>query len=308
MRSLVVLMIVVASHGRVLAQGAEDDAAKADKLFEEGQKLKQAGKTAEACQKYEESLRLNKNAVGTLLNVALCDEEAGKTASALKYFTQARDLAREHNLAEHKKAAEEHIAKNQPLVPHLAIAIADPAPDTKLVIDADAYPLDQAGDILIDPGTHRINVSAPGRVAYETTVTIEIGKPKAIAVPKLGYPVVYKKTRRTIGRIATLTGAGLITTGVVLGIVARQLYHKQIDNGNCTDDSPPMCNADGYAGTNTARTYGNVGTVVGGVGVVAFGVGAYLWFFGPKEQPERGVAVVPTLDNQSAGLTAIGHF
>src|SRR5678815_1809900 len=100
MRSLVAVTIVVASYGVAAAQKAEDDPTKADKLFEEGQKLKQEGKTTEACTKYEESLRFNHNAVGTLLNVALCAEEAGKVATALKYFTQARDLAREHNLAE----------------------------------------------------------------------------------------------------------------------------------------------------------------------------------------------------------------
>src|SRR5215475_8886969 len=106
MRSLVALAIVMASYGPVMAQAGEEDAGKADKIFQEAQKLKQDGKSAEACRKYDESLHYNHNAVGTLLNVALCNEEAGKVATALRYFTQARDLAREHNLAEHRKAAD----------------------------------------------------------------------------------------------------------------------------------------------------------------------------------------------------------
>ena len=193
MRSLVVL-IVMASSGAALAQSGEEDAAKAEKIFEEAQKLKQDGKTADACKKYEESLRYNHAAVGTLLNVALCAEEGGKVATALKYFTQARDLARENNLAEHRKAAEEHVAKLQPIVPHLGISFAEIAKDMKVVIDEDAVPIEKAGDIGLDPGSHHITVSAPGRVAYEATVTVEPNKPAQITVPSLGYPVWSRST------------------------------------------------------------------------------------------------------------------
>src|SRR5262245_29703780 len=147
MRSLVLLTIVMATHGVALAQSGEEDPDKAEKIFEEAQKLKQDGKTADACKKYEESLKYNHAAVGTLLNVALCAEEGGRFASALKYFTQARDLARENNLAEHRKAAEERLAKLQSMVPHLGISFAEIAKDMKVVIDEDAIPVEKAGDI-----------------------------------------------------------------------------------------------------------------------------------------------------------------
>src|SRR5262245_54887728 len=124
MRSLVVLAIVLASYG---VAKAEEDPSKADALFEEAQKLKEAGKTAEACKKYDEALSYNHNAVGTLLNVGLCNENAGKYASAVKYYTQARDLARENNLAEHRKAAEDRLNAVSPLVSRLAVAFAEEA-------------------------------------------------------------------------------------------------------------------------------------------------------------------------------------
>jgi len=43
---------------------------------------------------------------------------------------------------------------------------------------------------------------------------------------------------------------------------------------------------------------------------VIAGVGAYLWFFGPSASAtgEHNVAIVPTLDPTTAGLTAIGRF
>jgi tetratricopeptide (TPR) repeat protein len=61
---------------------AAEPQSKADELFERAQKAKQAGHNDEACKLYDQALRYNPNAVGTLLNVAKCDEDAGKVATA----------------------------------------------------------------------------------------------------------------------------------------------------------------------------------------------------------------------------------
>jgi hypothetical protein len=314
MRLMAVLTIVLASYGLARAQGStQADPAKADAAFEEAQKLKEAGKVTEACGKYREALQFNTSAVGTMLNVALCDEQDNQVASALNLFTQARDLAREHNMNEHRSAAEEHIAKLEPLVPHLAVAFAELLPETKLVIDDKVYPTDNASDIRVDPGTRHITVSAPGRLGYETNVDVKASEHKAIAIPKLKPPVTVKKARKTVGMIVTFSGVALIGTGVVLGYVAKGDYNDQFAGAmpNCTKADPkPQCNPDGYQKTGNARTLGNVGTVVGITGGVALGLGAYLWFFAPKEQSEtpHAVSVIPTVSPDGAGFAAIGHF
>jgi hypothetical protein len=301
-----VLAVVMVTRGLA---AAEEDPSKADAIFEEAQQLKAAGKTAEACEMYDKALSYNHNAVGTLLNVALCNEEAGKYATAVKHYTQARDLAREHNLAEHRKAAEEKLAVVAPLVARIAIAFAEPVPNMKLVIDEAIIPVDKVEDIILDPGSHHIVVTAPGRVPYETTIEVEKSKAKAIAVPKLGYPVTVKRGRRTVGIILAASGAAMIGTGIGLGLFARSKYNGQVGPGkNCTDEDPPRCNAEGYRVTNDARTFGTFGAIIGIAGVAVAGVGTYLWLFGPKATTERNVAIVPTLDPQSAGLTAVGRF
>jgi hypothetical protein len=307
MRSLVVVSIVVGAYGVALA---EDDPQKADKLFEEAQKLRGAGKTAEACAKYDEALSFNHNAVGTLLNVALCNEEAGKYATAVRYYTQARDLAREHNLAEHRKAAEEKIVINAPLVSHLAIAFAEKPDGVKLVIDDNIVPIEQSEDIVIDPGKHHVVVTAPGRVPYDTTVEVAKSSAKAVAVPKLDYPVTVKKGgRRTVGLILTASGAAMIGTGIGLGLYARSMYNGEVGVGKrCTPEDPPRCDSEGYRITNDARTFGTFGTWIGFGGVAVAGVGAYLWLFAPKPMAERNIAIVPSLAPESAGITASGRF
>src|SRR5262249_46242809 len=150
------------------------------------------------------------------------------------------------------KAAEDHIAKNQPLVPHIAIAIADPAPGTKLVIDDDSYPIDQVNNVPIDPGPHHIVVSAPGRVSYETTVTMEQSKPAAIAVPKLAYPVTVKRGRQTLGMVFTFVGAGVFLSAEGLAFYARYHYRDQIDMGHCSNEPTPKCDAYGSRETDRA--------------------------------------------------------
>jgi hypothetical protein len=311
MRSLVVLTIVLS--GSRLA--AADDVAKADALFEEAQQLKAQGKATDACKKYDEALLHNRNAVGTLLNVGLCNEEAGKYASAVKHYTQARDLAREHNLSEHRQAAEERLAATTPLVARLAIAFAEKPDNMKLLIDEEVVPLDKSDDIVVDPGKHHIVVTAPGRVPYDSYIEVDKSSAKAIAIPKLGYPVTVKKSRRTVGKILTFSGAGLAVTGVVLGAYARSKYNGQVGDplmgANCNEATEPLeCNAEGYRITNDARTFGTFGSIIGVSGVAILGVGVYLWFFGPSAPAERDVAIVPTIDptGSSATLSAFGRF
>lgn len=307
------LTLLIASIG--VARADENaDHEKADKIFEQAQQLKQAGKTAEACAKYDEALRYNRNAVGTLLNVALCHEEANRVASALNYFTQARDLAREHSLNEHRAAAEEHIAKIEPLVPHLSIAFAEILTATKLVIDDKVYPITGADDIRVDPGTRHVVVTAPGRLPYETTVSIKAQEKKTVDIPKLKPPVTVSRARRTIGKIVTFSGVALVGTGIGLGFAADRRYQGELDNGNCKvvmGSSAPQCNPDGYKTTSNALTLGTTGTVVGIVGGVAVAVGAYLWFFAPKEptnQEHASVTLAPTVSGDGAGVAAVGRF
>jgi tetratricopeptide (TPR) repeat protein len=320
MRSPLIIGCVVVAAVRIVHAGPNDaktdNAAKAELMFEEGQKLKAENKLQEACAKFDEALALNPNAVGTILNVALCDEQAGKVASAAKLFAEARDRAREQNLDEHRKAAEDHYNKLEPRLPHLAIAFAEaPTAETKLVIDDQIVPISTASDIPIDPGSRKIVVTAPGRVAYETKIDIVEKEHKAVAIPKLGHPVTVKRTRTTVGKLLTFGGAGLIATGVVIGLAARSSYNQPFNNdpsnkvycAKATAGMSAMCSGEGYAQTRDARTLGNVGTAVSIVGVAAAGVGMYLWLFAPSETSEK-LAIVPTIGPDQTGIAAIGRF
>jgi hypothetical protein len=302
MRSLAIL-VGLASLVRL---AHADDASDAETLFNEGQQAKEAGKTALACEKFEASLAKNPNAVGTILNVALCFEQEGRIASAYKLFSEAEARAHEGNFAEHEKAAHEHKSKLGVDVPHVAIAFEEPARDMKLVVDDKIVDVNAASDVEIDPGPRTIVVSAPGRVTYKTTVTIAKGEHKTVPIPKLGFPV--SGGRAGVGKVLTFSGAGLVAVGIGVGLYARHKYNDQFPT-HCSDPDAdrPTCDQTGYANTQNARTLGWVGTGVGIAGLASVGIGAFLWFTAPKAETAH-LAIVPTVTPEVAGLTAIGSF
>lgn len=295
---------------------------KADQLFAEGKALLDSN-LVEACAKFDESLRYNAAAIGTVLNVALCDEKLGKIASAVARFTQVRESAKEQGLPQHLSAAEAHLATLAPLVPHLTIKLTETLPGTSILLDDQVVAPGGLADIAVDPGERVVVVNAPSRLPYRTKVLIAKSEHKDVVVPVLAKSVVITSSRYRIGQITTLVGAVAAGTGIGLGLYARHLYHDQFHNdhpgigddkipSSCTDDDQgKRCTADGLTQTHRARTLGNVGTIVGAAGVAAAGVGVFLWLRAPhstRAPDENQVTLVPAVGPDGVGLAAVGRF
>jgi hypothetical protein len=290
---------------------AETDIKAADELFAKGLALRETN-LEQSCSYFEQSLAKNPQAIGTLMNVALCDEKLGKIASAVEGFAEARDRAKEGNLPEYATEAEAHIAALAPDVPKVTIKFLGERPaGTRVligerVIGPERY--EGGKQVNVDPGELVIVVSAPGRLAFETKMLINKKEQKAIEVPELEKGITVKSSRRTVGIITTATGGAALITGAILGLVANNIYDKNHDK--CTIvDGADVCDPEQQSETERARTIGNVGTVVGALGLAAAGVGIYLWLSAPDESTEqRRVTIVPDITSDSAGLTAIGRF
>jgi hypothetical protein len=310
MRSLGILLVL----GTAMPAHADEDHARADALFAEAQALKSEGNKLAACARFDDALRYNPHAVGTLLNVGLCNEEAGKLATASKHYRLARDLAREHSLTEHRDAAAERLDQIEPRVPHLTITFVAQAPGAKLVIDDVVIPIESAGDIRVDPGSRHVVVTAPGRVPYSVDVDLAVEERKTVEIPELGLPVTVSQSRRTVGKVLTFAGGGLVATSIVIGLIARSRYLEPFDTGKCTDrDRPsdeggPSCSEEGLTQINKAMNLGNAGTAVAVVGGAALAAGVILWVTAPKERANRDLSFVPTLNRDMAGIAAVGRF
>ena len=308
--------VVVALLGIVGHALADTDIEQADKLFAEGLALRETN-LQQSCDKFSQSLKLNPQAIGTLMNVALCDEKLGRIASAVDRFSEARDRAKEGNLPEYLTEAQSHIDKLTPDLPFVIIKLAVP-PDTttRILINDRVLANDrvQKGDKLpVDPGELHIVVSAKDRLPYEGTVLINKKETKTIDVPELKKGVTtVKSSRRTIGIITTAAGGAILATAVVIGLVANSRYDKQFqgnDPGRCMGD-PIICDPDHHTKAENARTLATIGTYVGGVVISAVAVGAVVWFTAPKDKDlkERKLSVLPSVTPESAGITAFGRF
>lgn len=307
-RWLVALALALAIARPASADPPDPKLERADELFAEAKAL-EATNLPEACNKFAQSLRYNPAAIGTLLNVALCDEKLGRIASAVGKFIEARDRSREQGLPEHLRAAEDHLAALQPRVPHLAIRLTEQLSDTKVLVDDRVIDPDTLGDIPLDPGPHTVTVSAPDRLPHRAPFTIDPAEHKAIVIPALARAVIVINSRRRIGQIATITGGAVFGTSIGLALWGRHLYRQQFDLGRCTSlpTGVASCNTAGQTQTDKARTFGNVATVVGGIGLAAAAAGAVIWYLAPRGfQDAPRVALDVTVDR--VGVVAVGRF
>lgn len=286
-----------------------DDVVKADALFEEGLALRPT-RLREACAKFDAALRHNPQAIGILMNVALCDEQLGRIASAMARFAEARDRARELAQPQILAEANARLAALAPQLPRLTIALAEPRPAGVVVlVDRRVVPLDQLRELPVDPGTRDIVVSAPGRVSYHSELQIAPAEQRALDIPALARSVDAGTARRRAGQLTVLAGGAATVTGITLGVVAWRKYRNQFGapDSPCSDTGGVVsCDERGQVATSSARTLGNVGTVVGALGVVALGVGGYLWWRAPRS--DRELRVVPVASPDAAGVLAVGRF
>ena len=294
-------LALVLAAGRPAA--AEDAVSKADALFAEGVKLRDSNPGL-ACAKFGESLRLNPQAIGVLLNVAMCDEKQGRIASAVRRYKETRERAVEMSFPEYQKSADAKLEALAPEVPLLTIRFEQPpVPQTKVVIDDQVVPLTALEQVQLDPGERVVVVSAPGRIAFQRRIVIARRERRVLAVPALQRPT----SRRTIGMITVASGGAAVATGVIVGLIANHRYDDQ--TSSCQPGDPPVCGQQAYEAIQSARQLGNIGTLVGGAGVAAMVVGGYMWLLAPKPYAERrGVSVVPRVAPDGGGLAVFGRF
>jgi hypothetical protein len=263
-------------------------------MFREGRELMEANKVSEACGKFAESYRLDR-ALGTLINLALCHEKEGKTASAWAEFNEAAaDAAAEHD--DREAFARKHIAALAPELPRLSLTVAPAASAlSSLEIKLDGHVVGKAAwssSLPIDPGDHELRASADGKRPYLTNFSVKKGAgttsvavpafddaPKAVNLtPAPPEPPPPASTQRTIGYIATGAGAIGLLAGAAFGLTA--ISAKGDRDARC--DANNLCDQEGLDKDKDARNAATVSTI----GFIAGGVltagGLFLIFTSPK--------------------------
>ena len=188
-RSLIAFLLACGTCLASTAASADptpQDKALAQSLFREGRTLLVAGKTAEACSKLVESDKLDPE-LGTHLNVAICHETLGKTASAWVEFGEVADRAERTRDTDRLRFARQHA---QDLDKKLSrVRVSTPNAPADLVVEIDGATIGRAAldsAIPLDPGSHELRASAHGKTAAVQRFDVPAGPSTIdVAVPPL---------------------------------------------------------------------------------------------------------------------------
>jgi hypothetical protein len=169
------------------AQTPPTDQALAQTLFDRGRELLAPKTCAEACLMFGESARLDPS-VGTELNLGLCYESQGKTASAWAAYRAAGARARRDGRKDREQAARDRATALEPKLARFSIAPSPGSEVPGLEVRLDGTVLGRATwDIAapIDPGSHVVEARAPGYRTWTTPFDIDAAASRSIVVPAL---------------------------------------------------------------------------------------------------------------------------
>jgi hypothetical protein len=274
---------------------AQNDAQIAQSLFDEGRALMEEKRFAEACPKFAESQRLDPGG-GTLLNLAVCHEAEGKTATAWLEFREALGIAGRDQRKDRIELATAHIDALAPRLVKVIVVVPDKlrarAPD--VMLDLSRLPPAAWGTpVPIDPGEHHLAVLLGGEMTWgRSFVAAEEGRTYTLDVGAAGAPVdppPLEERRSTAFWILVGTGGVLLATSAITGIAA--LSANAYVKDNCSDARDFCTVPDAGDAATRARTLAwvSTGTMIG---AAAAGVTA---FFLPRTR----VAVAPRPDGAS---------
>jgi hypothetical protein len=282
--------ILVAASSVARAQPT-DAAAQAELLFEQGKSLLQSGDAAQACPKFAESMSVQPG-IGTALWLGDCYERLGKTASAWLSFREAEGLARTRSDEPRQRIAGERIRALTPKLSTLLIVVEAPAPG--IAIARDGLPVGSGSlgsELPVDPGTHTVEATAPGRVPWKAKVQVPPNAGHArIRVPALA--VTSSAEARADEAHAAAPSAqpkialGVAAAGVValgfatfFGLRAKSAFDASNADGHCLDDG---CDAAGLSLRDDAYGRATASTVAFTIGALALAAGAVLWLTAPS--------------------------
>jgi hypothetical protein len=261
------------------------------------------------------------------MNLALCHEKQGKTASAWAEYIQAAQLAARAGQADREQVARQSAAALDAVLPHIILK-----PDTidSITVKLDGQVLGAAvlgTSIPIDPGPHEIIASAAGHIPFTQTVTIPAGHgEQTVAIPKLALgadtppaavapvPPVTPAPPPSSG--PPILGYSLIGGGVVLGITgaifgALALSDKSSASGQCNAQN--QCTQSGLNDVSAMKTAEATSTLTIGAGILAAGAGLFFVLrhgHGESSAPpaQASVRVDPLTGPHTGGLSLSGTF
>jgi hypothetical protein len=306
--ALVLWILVVAAPA--LAQEKS-----ADQLFREGRDAAKKGDHASACRLFGQSYTLDP-AVGTLLNIARCEEELGKLASARARYREV--VQKSEPASERYKYADSRASSLEPKLSWLTLRIAPALGHVTVNLDGRLLTAgDAAQEIALDPGEHVVEVVDEKGVGTSQRIKLATAERRELAfgeevtpapapvptAPVMMAPPAFQPApqpqpqpppfqhpdRGDLGKTQRIVGLGVAAGGLVAAVVGAIFWQ----NGKSKHDDAlgyckPSCNDTARSLQDDAKTSITVGNVAMIGGAVLVAGGAVLFFTAPSSQGNLG--------------------
>lgn len=279
--------------------------------------LVQQGDWSAAAEKYREAASLRPTSA-VFFNLAQAERNLGQLAAARAHFAEARRRAESEGAADVVSLAEAALEETARRVPKVTLRIAPRAKGVRVSVDGKAVS-DFRGPLELDPGTHRITVTAQGEPPFIREIDVAEGARRDLVVTFGSPPAKPARTEaapeRDVGGgapagavvLAGVSAAAFI--GAVVFHVRRNAKLEDAATGCVRAGNKWSCpasvenDAEHTAARDAASSAETVRNVAIGVGAAAL-VGAGVWWAlsGPAEQPATAVAVSPLPGGGAARL------
>lgn len=307
-----------ASAGDAAAEGTD-----ADRYFREGQELMAQQKYADACKKFESSLKLDVQ-LGTQLNLAFCYEKIGATWYAWVEYKEAELRAMAQARKDRADFAHGRQRELEKGLARATIKVSMPAPDVVMVEDRVIPDAHKGSPFAVEAGVRKFTFKRSGKKPVEREVSIPkqsqpfvVEAPSAYEdedlppppPPKVEAPPSPPPPADTGGgsRFLAYGALGLGAVGVGLGAAAGvlALSAKSDVESQCNTPDKKCTTAEGNAALSRGQSMATISTVsfIAGGALVASGVA--LFFILPSG---KKAAIAPSFTPGGAELSAAATF
>jgi hypothetical protein len=319
----VAAVIALSAPRAAVAQPSASDRAAAEALFNQGLELLEKNRAADACPKLQESQRLDPG-VGTLLYLADCYKQIGKTASAWATFREAAYAASAAGQKDREELATKEAAALESVLSKLVISVEN-ADTPGMRVQRDGQEVGRAlweSPVPVDPGKSVVSAEAPGMIPWKQEIHVPAGAgatsvrvpaltpapipvappPAAVAPAPAITPVPTRPparesgggggVQRGLGWLGFGLGAVGVVGGGVLGIVAKANYESSRD-GCRQEDDDTLCSAAAIDDGESAQSMATAATVTVSIGGALFVGGIVMIVTAPSSR--SGAAPTVTL-------------
>lgn len=308
--SVLPAMIIGSLMTLICAVAHAEGQSRAERLFRDGRELMKAGDYEGARVKLYESHEQDAT-LGTLLNLAICDEHLGRTATAWKEYREVLDSM---SAADPRAPLVRHgLDALGPSIPRVRFATTPEASGVLVELDGEPLRVTSRIDVLVDPGVHHLFLLAPGGHRSARHIHIEPGEvvvvdpslwapepesshpapqtpASASAARQTPSPFRVVSTRGNSLRMAAYVAGGVGAAGfIAAGVLsAVAMEEKPNVNAHC---GGYRCDAVGIRAVDSGARLlrlADVGLALGVAGVVSGGV--LFW-----QSSRQGLRVTPTV-------------